>query len=143
MPKLYGDTCVTTQPLVVTPQRTHRELPKLRNFASLRTPSDRRRFSKLRKIGLPGFEFRRVSGHLSRRGATFKYGRGQVSGGQPGTPKKPPFSRFRSVRCERVSSPLPRMQSATVIGDYGFCWGWVEDCCLTRVLSTGSMSFAF
>ena len=81
-----------------------------------------------RFIGPPGFEFRRVSEHLSRRGATFKNGRGQVSGGRPGTPKKPPFSRFCSVRCERVSSPLPRMQSATVIGDYGFCWGLVGDC---------------
>ena len=39
-----------------------------------------------RFIGPLGFEFPRVSGHLSRRGATFKNGRGQVLGGQPGTP---------------------------------------------------------
>jgi hypothetical protein len=45
-----------SQPLVVIPSRTPRELKSLRNPASLRISSGRRRFRKLRKIGLPGFE---------------------------------------------------------------------------------------
>jgi len=36
-----------------------------------------------------GFEFPRVSGKSFRRGATNKNGRGQVRGGQPGTPSTP------------------------------------------------------
>jgi hypothetical protein len=43
------------------------------------------------RIGPPGFEFPRVSGHSHFRGATFENGRGQVYGGQPGTPIKLPF----------------------------------------------------
>jgi len=51
---------------------------------------------KVISIRPPGFEFPRESGHLSRRGATFENGRGQVLGGQPGTPIEPPIQRIDS-----------------------------------------------
>ena len=54
--------------------------------------------------------------------AEFTSGRRDLN---PGPPYSHPFSGFRSVRSEGVISPLPRNQSATGIGYYGFCWGLV------------------
>ena len=86
----------------------------------------------LRKIiGPPGFEFPRESGHSSRRGATFENGRGQVLGGQPGTPIEPPIQRIDSRSVGR--SYLPTTPKAVSYGNWGLRgfvgigWGLVGD----------------
>jgi hypothetical protein len=50
-----------------------------------------------------GGQFPRVSGHLSRRGATFENGRGQVRGGQPGASS----SKLADCRQLNCACPVP------------------------------------
>jgi hypothetical protein len=54
------------------------ELKKTGKSLTSLTLSGKTVFTGLKFIGPPGFEFPRESGHLSRRGATFENGRGQV-----------------------------------------------------------------
>jgi hypothetical protein len=45
----------------------------------------------------------------------------------PRNPVRHKVCELRSVRSEAVIYPLPLFRFATVIWDYGFCWGLVED----------------